>query len=88
MAVSAVRKYFILGGCCGLASKIYFFERCGSPAITRASYGQINGSNEVALGISLARTVLFLPVRWLKAKTNWVHPRRLGVFIFGRVCWS
>ena len=52
-------KYFSLGG-------------CGSPAITKASYGGINGSNEVSLGISLGGTVLFLPVECLKAKTNWV----------------
>ena len=59
MAVSAVRKYFTLGGCCG-------------PEITSASYRQINGSNEVSLGIPLGGTVLFLPV---KAKTNWGHSK-------------
>ena len=55
MAVSTVRKYFSLGG-------------CGSPEITNASYGQINGSNEVFIGMPLGGTVLFLPVKWLKAK--------------------
>ena len=68
-------KYFSLGG-------------CGSPAITSACYGQINGSNEVSLGIPLGGTVLFLPVKQLKAKTNWGHPRGLGILIFGRVYWS
>ena len=47
-----------------------------------------NRSNEVSLGIPLRGMVLFLPVKWLKAKTNWGHPRRLGILIFGRVYWS
>ena len=68
-------KYFSLGG-------------CGGPAITRTSYGQINGSNDVTLSVPLGGTVLCLPVKWLKVKTNWVHPGRLGILIFGRVCWS
>ena len=68
-------KYFSLGG-------------CGSPAVTRTSYGQINGSKDVMLGVPLGGTVLHLPVKQLKAKTNWVYPRRLGILIFGRVCWS
>ena len=57
-------KYFSLGG-------------YGSPVITRTSYGQINGSNDVTLGVPLEGTVLFLPDKWLKAKTCWVHPGRL-----------
>ena len=69
------RKYFSLGGCDG-------------PAITRTSHGQINGSNDLMLGIPLGGTVLFLPVKWLKVETHWVHPRRLGILIFGRVYWS
>ena len=67
-------KYFSLGG-------------CGSPAITRISYRQINGSNDVMLCVPLGGTVLCLPIKWLKAKTNWVHPGRLGILMFGRVCW-
>ena len=68
-------KYFSLGG-------------CGSPAITRTSYGQISDSNDVMLDVPLEGTVLFLPVKQLKAKNNLVHPRRFGILIFGRVCWS
>ena len=68
-------KYFSLGG-------------CGSPVITRAFHGQINGSNDMTLGVSLGGTVLFLPIKQLKAETNLVHPGRLGILIFGRVYWS
>ena len=75
MAVSAERKYFSLGGCDG-------------PAITRTSHRQINGSNDLMLGVPLGGTVLFLHVKWVKAETNWVHPRRLEILIFERVYWS
>ena len=61
---------------------------CDGPAITRTSHRQINCSNDLALGIPLEGTVLFLPVKQLKAETNWIHPRRLGILIFGRVYWS
>ena len=40
-------KYFSLGG-------------CGDPAITKASHGQINGANEITLGVCLGGTVLRL----------------------------
>ena len=68
-------KYFSLGG----------FD---SPAITKTSCGQINGSNDVTLGVPLGGTVLCLPVKQLKVETNWVHPERLGILIFGGVYWS
>ena len=68
-------KYFSLGG-------------CGSHAITRTFHRQISGSNDLMLGVCLGGTVLYLPVKRLKAKTNWVHPGRLRILIFGRVCWS
>ena len=31
--------------------------------------------------------VLFLLVKQEEAETNWVHPRRLEILVFGRVCW-
>ena len=72
-----------------LKVKYFSLGVCGSPVITtRTSFGQINGSNDVMLGVPLWGTVLCLSVKQLKAKTNWVHPGRLGILIFGRVCWS
>ena len=35
----------------------------------KASHGQINGSNEVTFGTLLGGTVLFLPVKQLRAET-------------------
>ena len=43
----------------------------------KASHGQINGSNEVTFGTLLGGTVLFLPVRQLRAETSYRHPRWL-----------
>ena len=49
---------------------------CGGSEMT-ASHRQINGSNEVTFGTLLGGTVLFLPVRWLRAETSYRHPRWL-----------
>ena len=58
----------------------------------KASHRQINGSNEVTFGTLLGGTVLFLPVRWQKAKTINRHPtwleRLAKILYFGRVLWS
>ena len=42
-----------------------------------ASHRQINGSNEVMFGTLLGGTVLFLPVKWLRAETSYRYPRWL-----------
>ena len=83
MAKSAVRKYFTLGGCCGPKTKYFSFGGCGSPEMTK-----LLTDNDLMLGIPLGGTVLCLLVKWLKAETNWVLPRRLGILVFGRVYWS
>ena len=72
---STLRKYFTLGGCCGSASEYFSLGGCGSSEMTKASHGQINGSNEVMFGTLLGGTVLFLPVRWRRAETSYRHPR-------------
>ena len=63
MAKSASRKYFTLGGCCGPESKIFLFGRVWWFCNDKASHGQINGLNEIMLGVYLGGTggtVLFL----------------------------
>ena len=74
---SAVREYFTLGGCFGPRSE-YLFRRVWWSCNDKASRRQINGSNGVMFDTLLEGTVLFLPVRRLKAKTSYRHPRWLG----------
>ena len=57
-------KYFSLGGCAG-------------PERTKLARVSLNGSNKVTLDTLLGGTVLYPPVKWLKAETNWHHPRLL-----------
>ena len=87
MTVSAVRKYFILGGCGGPDKEYFSLGVCDGPAIRNAGHGQLNGSKEVTLDRLLGGTVLYPPVKWLKAETIWQHPRLLERLISGRVYW-
>ena len=68
-------KYFYLGGCAG-------------PKRTKLARGSLTGSNKVMLDTLLGGTVLYPPVKWLKAKTNWQHHILLYSLITGRVYWS
>ena len=43
-----------------------------------AYHGQINGSNEIMLGVHLRGTVLFLLAKQEEAETICFHPGRLG----------
>ena len=55
----------------------------------KASHRQINGSSEVMFDTLLGGTVLFLPVKRLRAGTSYRHPRWLWkwpkILYFGRV---
>ena len=86
MAKSAVRNFFTLGGCCGPKRKYFSLGGCGSPEMTKLLTDRLMAL--VMLGIPLGGTVLYLCVKQLKAETNLVHPRRLGILLFGRLCWS
>ena len=45
----------------------------------KASHRQINGSNEIMLGVPLGGTVLFLPAKRQEVETIYRHPIWLGI---------
>ena len=68
-------RIFHFGRVLWLRKWIFLFGRMWWFWNDKASHGQINGSNEVTFGTLLEGTVLFLPVKQLRAETSYRHPR-------------
>ena len=60
---------------CIRIGRIFLFGRMWQSCNEKASYGQIVGSDEVTFDTLLGKTVLFLPVKRLRAVTSYRHPR-------------